>query len=165
VVERVLLDDFAGVDATPIEHGGRWWLFTADNDNQDQTKLFLFMADALEGPWRPHPQNPVKVDCRSSRPGGMPFVHEGVLYRPAQDCSWTYGGAIVINRVLELTPERFVEEEAVRIEPQPGWPYPDGLHHLVPFGEVTVIDAKRERFDALTLARWLSFRLRSPQAR
>lgn len=165
MVERVLLDDLAGVDATPVEHGGRWWLFAADHDDQDQTKLFLYMAEALEGPWRPHPQNPVKVDCRSSRPGGRPFVHEGVLYRPAQDCSRTYGGAIVLNRVLELTPERFREEEAVRIEPVPGWPCPDGLHHFVPFGEVTVIDAKRERFDAVTLARWLGWRLRTPSAR
>jgi hypothetical protein len=165
VVHRVLLEDYAGVDATPVEHDGRWWLFTADHDDLDQTKLFLFMADALEGPWRPHPQNPVKVDCRSSRPGGRPFVHDGVLHRPAQDCSRTYGGAIVLNRVLELTPERFREEEAVRVEPQPGWPCPDGLHHFVPFGEVTIIDAKRERFDAVTLARWLGWRRRNPSAR
>lgn len=160
-IESVLLDGFAGVDCTPVEHDGRWWLFCADNDDQDQAKLFLFMADDLEGPWQPHPQNPVKIDCRSSRPGGMPFVHKGYLYRPTQNCSRVYGGAIVINRILELTPHRFVEEEAVRIEPDPNGPYPHGLHHFVPFGDKTIVDGNRRRFGPATALRWLRSRLRS----
>ena len=160
VEDTVLLADFAGVDATPVRHDGRWWLFTADHDRQDQERLFLFMADALRGPWRPHPGNPVKTSRRSARPAGRPFVHEGVLYRPAQDCTRTYGGAVVLNRVVELTPERFAEEEVVRIAPDPASPYPDGLHHFVPFGELTVIDAKRERLDLGTIRRTLARRLR-----
>ena len=160
VEDGVLLADFAGVDATPVEHGGRWWLFCADNDRRDQELLFLFMADSLRGPWRPHPRNPVKASRRSARPGGRPFVHDGVLYRPAQDCTRTYGGAIVLNRVLELTPERFAEEEVVRIAPDPASAYPDGLHHFVPFGDLTVIDAKRERLDLGTARRALARRLR-----
>lgn len=159
-VDRVLLDGLAGVDCTPVRHEGRWWLFCADNDRRDQELLFLFMADALRGPWRPHPRNPVKTTRRSTRPAGRPFVHEGVLYRPAQDCTATYGGAVVLNRVLELTPERFAEEEAVRIAPDPASPYPDGLHHFVPFGELTVIDAKREWLDLGTARRALVRHLR-----
>lgn len=167
VEDSVLLADLAGVDATPVHHDGRWWLFCADHDRRDQENLFLFMAATLRGPWRPHPLNPVKTSRRSARPGGKPFVHDGMLYRPAQDCTRTYGGALVLNRVLELTPERFAEEEAVRIEPDPASPYPDGLHHFVPFGEVTVIDAKRERFDLFTARRWLGreLRRRRPVAR
>jgi hypothetical protein len=165
VVDHVLLDGFAGVDCTPVFHDGRWWLFCSDNDDDDQVKLFLFMAERLRGPWRAHPRNPVKVDRRSSRSGGRPFVHEGVLYRPAQDCTATYGGAVVLNRVLELTPERFAEEEAVRIEPDPKGPYPHGLHHFVPSGELTIIDGKRQRLGPGTVARWLSWRLRSRSAR
>lgn len=160
VEDTVLLPDLAGVDATPVQHDGRWWLFTADHDRQDQERLFLFMADALRGPWRPHPGNPVKISRRSARPGGLPFVHEGMLYRPAQDCTRTYGGAIVLNRVVELTSERFAEEEAVRIAPDPASPYPDGLHHFVPFGDLTVIDAKRERLDLGTARRALARHLR-----
>ena len=160
-IEHVLLDGFAGVDCTPVEHDGRWWLFCADNDDQDQAKLYLFMADRLQGPWAPHPQNPVKIDCRSSRPGGRPFAHDGHLYRPTQDCSRVYGGAIAINRILELTPHRFVEEVAVRIEPDAKGPYPHGLHHFVPFGDRTVIDGNRRRFGPATALRWLRSRLRS----
>lgn len=159
-VDSVLLDGFAGVDCTPVHHDGRWWLFCADNDRRDQELLFLFMADALRGPWRPHPGNPVKTSRRSARPGGRPFVHEGALYRPAQDCSRTYGGALVLNRVLELTPERFAEEEAVRVAPDPASPYRDGLHHFVPFGDLTIIDAKREQLDLGTARRALARYLR-----
>ena len=99
--ERVLLDGFPGCDATPVEHDGRWWLFCGNQDDRGTERLYLFMADALTGPWRPHPGNPVKADAGSARPGGLPFVHEGVLYRPAQDCSRTYGGALVLNRVTD----------------------------------------------------------------
>lgn len=165
VEDTVLLPDYAGVDSTPFEHGGRWWLFCADNDRRDQELLFVFFADSLRGPWRPHANNPVKASRRSARPGGRPFVHDGTLYRPAQDCTRTYGGALVINRVLKLTPERFAEEEAVRIEPDPNSPYPDGLHHFVPFGDLTVIDAKRERFDPFTARRWLGRQIRTRSAR
>ncbi len=35
---------------------------------------------------------------------------DGALYRPAQDCSVTYGGAVVINRIDRLTPEEFSEQ-------------------------------------------------------
>jgi hypothetical protein len=161
VEDTVLLQNYAGVDSTPFEHDGRWWLFCADNDRRDQKLLFVFFSDSLRGPWRPHAGNPVKASRRSARPGGRPFVHNGALYRPAQDCTRTYGGAIVLNRVLELSPERFAEEEAVRIEPDPSSPYPDGLHHFVPFGDLTVIDAKRERFDAFTATRWLSRQIRT----
>ncbi|MGO4780832.1 hypothetical protein AB4084_35670, partial [Lysobacter sp. 2RAB21] len=82
----------------------------------------------LHGPWKPHLRNPVKVDHRSSRPAGTPFVHEGVLYRPAQDCGSGYGQAVVINRVLLCTPQRYREEAVRHCRPDPGGRNPHGLH-------------------------------------
>ena len=95
------------------------------------------------GPWRAHPGNPVKVDIRSARPGGTPFVQDGVLYRPAQDCSRTYGGRIIINRVLTLTPLAFREEAFVPVDPEHAGPYPSGLHTLCEVGNTTLIDGRR----------------------
>ncbi len=40
---------------------------------------------ARSDPWVAHARNPVKTDARSARPGGTPFVVDGVLYRPGQD--------------------------------------------------------------------------------
>jgi hypothetical protein len=87
----------------------------------------------------------VKTDVRSSRPAGTPFVHEGSLYRPAQDCSRTYGGRIALNRIVTLTSEDFLEEPVALIEPVRSSRYPDGVHTVSAFGEHTLVDGKRRR--------------------
>lgn len=103
-----LVDEFAGHDPTLFCHRGRWWLtFTGEVGEDSSSKLFAWHAASLLGPWRPHEENPVKIDLRSSRPAGTPFTYKGNLYRPAQDCSSTYGSQIVINRVLSLTENEF----------------------------------------------------------
>jgi hypothetical protein len=142
----VLIDDFAAVDPTVFEHEGRFWLACTNRDLCSWSALHLFHAPDLWGPWTPHVVNPVKTDVRSSRPAGCPFVHAGELYRPAQDCSRTYGGAVVINRVLRLTPTEFVEEVVRVIEPDANGPFPDGLHTLAAAGDMTLIDGKRMIF-------------------
>jgi len=139
-----IIRDFAAADPTIVEHEGRWWLFCTSVDDGPDTNLFVWHAPVLEGPWKQHPGNPVKVDVRSSRPAGRPFVFEGKLYRPAQDCSLTYGGAITINRVTCLTTREFSEEPAARI--QPIEPYRKGIHTAVGYGSITVVDGKRLTF-------------------
>jgi hypothetical protein len=142
----VLIDGFAAVDSTVFEHEGRFWLLCTDQDTCSWSALHVFHAPDLLGPWSPHAANPVKTDVRSSRPAGKPFVHDGALYRPAQDCSRTYGGAVAINRVLRLTPTEFAEEVVRVIEPDADGPFPDGLHTLAAAGNVTLIDGKRMIF-------------------
>jgi hypothetical protein len=93
--------------------------------------------------------NPLKRDVASSRPAGRPFAIGDRLYRPAQDCHHTYGGAVQVMEVLTLTPTDFRETVALRLEPDPTWPYPDGLHHLVVDGTRVYFDAKRRRTDFL----------------
>jgi len=139
----VLLPGVAGVDGTVFRHGGRWWLACADGEVDPFVHLYLWHSPDLTGPWQPHSSNPVKADVRSARPGGTPFMHEGTLYRPAQDCSRTYGGRLVINRVTRLTPEEFEEEVAAVVEPFRDGPYPEGAHTLSAVGDVTLIDGKR----------------------
>ena len=142
----VLVKDFAAVDSTVFQHEGRWWLLCCDCDTGSWTALHAFHAPDLTGPWEPHAANPVKVDVRSSRPAGRPFVAGGQLYRPAQDCSRSYGGAVAVNRVLLLTPTEFAEEVVRVIEPDEHGPFPDGLHTLSSVNDVTLIDGKRMIF-------------------
>jgi len=133
-----------GIDPVLFWWHGRLWLALTRADLDNRSNLCVWHAPTPAGPWTPHTGNPVKLDVRSSRGGGTPFVHDGVLYRPAQDCSRTYGGRVVVNRVLELTPTRFREEVAVVVSPAPDWPAPHGLHTLSAFGDRTLLDAKRE---------------------
>jgi hypothetical protein len=69
----------------------------------------------------------------------------GELYRPAQDCSKTYGGRVVLNRILRLTPTDFSEAPERFVEPTPGSLYGKALHTLSGAGPRTVIDGKRWR--------------------
>ncbi len=151
-----LIADFAALDATVFHHDGRWWLFCSEARHIQNNTLFAWHAPNLFGPWTPHAGNPLKVDIRSSRPGGTPFVYDGALYRPAQDCSRTYGGAVAINRVRRLSPTDFAEEPVVTVWPDTDGPYPEGLHTLSACGRCTLVDGKRTRFDPL--AAWPALR-------
>jgi hypothetical protein len=142
-----LIEDFPALDSTLFFHDGHWWLLCTSSDEGGEHKLHAWHAPALLGPWQPHPLNPLKCDVSSSRPAGRPFVMAGSLYRPAQDCSQTYGGAIVVNRIIALTPSDFRETPAGRIAPAAAGGYGAGLHTLCSFGSRTVIDGKRFAFD------------------
>ena len=139
-----LVTGVAIVDATLFHHGEHWWLAGSEVAAFGANcELHLWYAQDLMGAWRAHPGNPVKVDIRSARPAGTPFVQDGVLYRPAQDCSRTYGARVIINRVFTLTPWDFREEAFVPVDPDRAGPYPSGLHTLSQVGEATLIDGKR----------------------
>lgn len=142
----VLLTDIAAVDPTVVHHEGYWWLFCTDQDIDPQGTLFVWFATELKGPWRPHAANPVKVDASSSRPAGTPFIRDRQLYRPAQDCSRTYGGGIALNRVLLLTPTQFQEEIVTVLRPPPSSRYGAGMHTIAAAGERTLVDGKRRVF-------------------
>lgn len=141
-----LLEGFPAIDATVFQHEGRWWLLCAASEGDHGGRLYAWHAPTLLGPWIPHAANPLKTDVRSSRPAGTPFVHAGQLYRPAQDCSRTYGGAVAINHVRRLTPTEFAETVVTIVRPYADSPYPHGLHTLSAVGERTILDAKRLRW-------------------
>ncbi len=142
----VLIPDLPAADSTVFEHGGRWWLMCAGEHEGFNSRLLIWHAPDLFGPWRPHSLNPVRDDVSCSRPAGTPFIYGGRLYRPAQDCSRTYGGRVVINRVNRLTPDDFHEETVAVVESQADGPYPHGIHTLSAVGDITLVDGKYEHF-------------------
>lgn len=142
-----LVTDEAVVDPTIFRHDGRWWLFYTTLDSGPDDTLFISYADELRGPWLPHARNPIRTDIRSARPAGTPFLgSDGALYRPAQDCSKTYGWRVQLNRLDALTPTEF-SETPVRVVASPDGFYRDGFHTLAAAGPtLTVVDVKRRRF-------------------
>jgi hypothetical protein len=147
-----LVDGMAALDATVFRHEGLWWLLCTDHAEGSNSKLHVFYASTLTGPWEPHALNPVKTDIRSSRPAGTPFVHEGALFRPAQDGSESYGGGVTMTRIDELTPTTFSEQVVNRIRPPASGRYRDGIHTVSALGDRTVIDGRRDTFI------WAAFR-------
>jgi len=116
---HVLLDGLQAADATVFERDGSWWMFAAvspDGSNPHE-ELHLFWADQPFGAWTPHPENPVVSDVRRARPAGNVVCHDGVWLRPSQDCAGLYGRATRLNRIDELTRERYRETPIGRVEP------------------------------------------------
>lgn len=143
-------------DGTIFFHEGRYWLFGMKADQESNAVLHAWHAPDCFGPWTPHERNPIKIDITSSRPGGAPFEWQGNLIRPTQDCSTTYGAAVVLNRIDVLTPSAFSETPIARIDPDPNSPYPHGVHTLNVSDGMVLIDAKRHRRHPLALLyRWL----------
>ena len=152
-VARIDLD-VAPIDATPVWHDGLWWLFyTPATSRADKVSaLHLAFAERLEGPWTPHPGNPVVYDPSCARPGGTPVRVADQLIVPMQDCRRTYGGGIRPLRIEVLSPSEFVAQPAACVEIPAGFaPYTDGLHTMCAAGPVTLIDAKQFRLSAETL--------------
>ena len=142
----VLLEGFSAVDPTVFFWGGQWWLFLSTKPFGTSSNIYpelrIFWADSLMGPWRPHRQNPLKLDVRSSRPAGPIFAHHGKIYRPSQDCSKRYGYAISINEVMILNRREYSERPIAWIGPT--WA-PDllGTHHLASYNDLVVVDGVR----------------------
>lgn len=116
--DRVLLDGLRAVDATLHAQDGVLWLFAHVVEGPgDAGALHLWSAATLDGPWTPHPCNPVATDPCGARPAGRLFRRDGLLIRPGQDCTRRYGEAVVFNRVDALTPRDYAETPIGRLDP------------------------------------------------
>jgi hypothetical protein len=144
--KHVLIENFPGIDPTIFQHGDRWWMLATDGRSGWNDTLHIWYADALFGRWNPHRRNPVKAGLAGTRPAGRPFACGDRLYRPAQDCSARYGGALTVNEIITLTPDAFEERIVNVIAPDPAGPYPHGLHTANGCGNFTVIDGNRLHF-------------------
>lgn len=148
-------------DPTLFYWQGRFWLALSEVEIDPISSLSLWFAEHPRGPWRAHRRNPVKIDVRSARPAGTPFIFDGNLYRPAQDCSISYGGALAINRVTECTPDRFAEETVLVVSPQPESAYPSGIHTISSWNGKTLIDGKSYALELRPLMLKLALKLAS----
>jgi hypothetical protein len=108
--------------------------------------LYAYYADEAFGPFKPHANNPVKSDIRSSRNAGKLFTYDGKLIRPAQDCAEDYGVSVVLNEIVHLGPDRFEEIVYQQLKPFDRSGYHKGLHTVNGIDGLTVIDGKRFGF-------------------
>jgi hypothetical protein len=139
----VLLDDVVGYDPTLLEYGGKFWLFLSGvlKYGAQNNDLSIYYAENPFGPWHSHPGNPVVTDPRRARPAGAIFSHGGHLYRPGQDCWGSYGRAITVSRIEELSETRYREVPVSRIAPE-WFPNITGTHTFNDNGHIQVIDGR-----------------------
>ena len=133
------------VDTTLHIHDGKSYLFTTPQ-NAPHTHLLIFVADDLRGPYRPHFNNPVKVDCSNSRMAGAIQNTDGKLVRPAQNSTRHYGESITLNNIIQLNEYQYIEETIKEIKPDKNGTYNKGTHTINSDEVMTVFDAKRFTF-------------------
>ena len=157
-----LLKGVAAADPALFCWQGRYWLAYTDADKDVWGNLCLLWAEKLEGPWRPHAFNPVRLDVGGARMAGNFFWHEGALYRPGQDCRTGYGAGLSIYRVDHCSATQYREVLVRHFAPDPSGPCPAGLHTLNAWGERTLIDGKSWRLNPAKLLQKLGRRFGAP---
>lgn len=130
-------------DPSPVLVEGVWYLFATSSRG-----LELFVTDDLvDGTLALHPASPITADPRYSRCGGVPFVIDGQLVRPAQDCANFYGANLNLMRIDRLSPTEYSESllrPAIFTGDQ-AWNAAGGHHVSVcpmPHGVVVAIDGQ-----------------------
>jgi hypothetical protein len=74
-----------------------------------------------------------------ARGAGAVFEGAGRLIRPSQDCSVSYGYALIFNEIISLAEAPYRERTVCRVDP--GWmPQLDGVHSYSRVGEWEAID-------------------------
>jgi len=141
----VVFDQRSVADATLFKKDGLFWISYTDITHNPHDNLHLLYATTLSGPWLRHPGNPVRRGLESSRNGGGVFKIDGRLYRPTQDCSHVYGGALRLMEITRWTTTAYEEKEVVRLPPSTR-SYPDGVHTLVGWGDKCLVDGMRVTF-------------------
>lgn len=125
----------AWVDPSIFRYEGRWWMFASPcSDENDE--LHLFYSDAVRGPWRSHPMNPiVEKNGEIARPAGRVLVLGDRIIRFTQDCYQYYGRLVRAFEVSELTTTTYRERESDRSPVlrggEPLWRR-SGMHHIDP---------------------------------
>jgi hypothetical protein len=159
VFEKTLIENLQAIDPSLFFHEGLWWLFFTDKTATNE-RLHIWYSDTLTGLYKSHANNPVKIDIRSSRPAGNPFILNEKLMRPAQDCSIHSGRRICINQISKLSPTEFAEEEYAILNPSTSSKFRDGMHTFCVTNGTVIIDGKRECFIWHAFARKLSLKIR-----
>lgn len=94
-----------------------------------------------------HKEDTVSFEEDIARNAGDWFEYKGDIYRPAQDCTKVYGGAIILQKVIK-NEKGFTFENIKRIESTSA-KYNIGCHTLNTYKGITVLDAKAKRHPVL----------------
>ena len=154
-----LLSDVELSDATIVEHDGLYWMLAATRDGGGSWSdtLSAFFARDFQGPWTPHPANPLLIDQRMARPAGAFVKRNGTLWRPVQDCSHGYGTGVGLAEVTRLDRDGFEQRLHTIVKPAPGWPG-HRFHTFNRAGRLETIDGSahspRNRLLARRLQGW-----------
>lgn len=122
-------------DPTVFRYDDRWWMYVG---NTRSDTCWVYSSLELDRDWTEHPMSPIVAGNRGrARPAGRAVLLSGNrLYRLTQNDTPTYGRAVRVFQVDQLTPTTYQEHE---IPESPilqasgqGWNR-DGMHQCDPW--------------------------------
>lgn len=130
------------VDTTSFPHEGRWYFFTTASLPGRAYISLLFVAEAIDAPWRLHPASPLTGDAAMARGAGPVTRWNGRLIRPVQDCLVRYGYSVTLREIVQLSPSVFEDQPVEQV--LPSWcPGLSGTHTFCPAGPALALDGLR----------------------
>ena len=126
-----------------IDEFGKIWLFANIDDGyvEDHTSsLYLYYLDeSLDSQPIAHLQNPIKIDCSSSRGAGKIYKENGLIIRPSQiNIKNLYGYGLNLNEIKILDLYNFHEISKKKIYPK--GKFNIGIHHYAKNQNLILID-------------------------
>lgn len=128
--------------------GGGEFQFSTTYPNYDENLLDIYSFSGTECPMVLPPVMTLKTELMTARNAGMVFNVNGKLYRPAQDCTNSYGECVEIQ-------EMKFDGNGISLHPvnrifSPNAVYIDAFHTFNVFENKWVaVDARRKRFPLL----------------
>ena len=144
VVEKSSILKIRAVDCVIFFKDGLWWLLCttkAEKTRGYHNYLDAFYSDnPLSADWKPHTKNPIVLDSRKARNGGL-FHKDGSTYRVAQEQGFgEYGRSFGVYEILKINPSEYIEQATSEFEQlKESWGY---THHLHFSNNVFVQDFK-----------------------
>lgn len=126
LVEPVCILNDAVADSTILFFNDTYYIVATKSKNSREN-AYLYQSIDLFGEFKLVSDQPVQKNRSCSRPAGNWIEMSGKLFRPSQDCSKSYGGAMNIMRVDSLVP--FQEEIVFGINPM-SYKYHFGTHTI-----------------------------------
>ena len=126
------------------------WLFLnklSSPNSVFENELYIYQVDSIIlNKIIPHKQNPVIIDSRRARNGGLIFEYQNKFYRPSQsNVDGIYGKSLNLNEIVKLTIDEYIEQPIQNT----GSNNTIGLyamHHLHQKEDFYIIDGKKKLF-------------------
>ncbi len=141
--EKVLIENFKGVDSSIVKIDNRYWLFSTKYSSSNKTDLHIWYADCLFGKWHAHDKNPIKSSTNRTRSAGRIFYLNNKIYRPTQNNTHSYGNSIFINEIIKIEKNIFIEDKKFEVLPPNEYA---GIHNLDVIEGKILLDLKLNKF-------------------
>lgn len=149
------------IDSVIFNFENMEWLFFTRKSFGTNLNLFAYYRENSNMNWKSHLLNPIVSDSRKARMAGNIIFASGILYRPAQKNNIFYGESVIINKIVKLTPEEFVEEEYHSLNAAQISKYKAGIHTLSHCDGYIAIDFKKYSFVPSEFWRKLKLKVKS----